>query len=292
MKNIILLLISIWLSNIVFGQATNVFCDFESECDVIRIDTGNAYNIWQIGFANKPNFLFETNSIVTDTLLAYPTNNYSVFHVKIPRALWDFWIFIQFDYMLDTDEGKDGGYIEISSDNGETWENVVNCPYIMDEQWMYTDTNLLFDGSPGFSGSFTNSWPAGFGIEMFELDTLNLRFVFISDSLDTQKSGWSIDNIYFIGWWEGIEEHDQAAIRLYPNPCSDVLHLQYSKSDIRNSKFEVIDISGSVLKTIHFKNQMQGDHNITIDLSEFPAGMYFIRMQSEDNVSMRKIVKQ
>lgn len=82
------------------------------------------------------------------------------------------------------------------------------------------------------------------------------------------------------------------SFELFPNPCSGALHLQYSISEIRESRIEVINISGSVLKTIYFENQMPGDHDITIDLSEFPAGMYFIRMQSEDNLSMCKIVKQ
>ncbi len=87
----------------------------------------------------------------------------------------------------------------------------------------------------------------------------------------------------------GVSELANDDFSLYPNPCEDVLHLRYSISDIRYPKFELLDASGRVMKSVE---QAKGVDHQTIDVSDLPAGMYFIRMQSEDNVSMRKIVKQ
>ena len=86
---IVLLLMFLFVSSTCFCQYTYEYCDFESPCNVIRIDTSSPENIWQIGIAKKPNFFFITNTISTDTLLPYPPNNYSAFYVKIPRAEWE-----------------------------------------------------------------------------------------------------------------------------------------------------------------------------------------------------------
>ena len=82
MRTLFSILITALLINSTYGQATYVYCDFESNCEVITIDTGIIDNIWQIGFADKPNFSFISNTIVTDTTWPYPPNNYSAFKLK------------------------------------------------------------------------------------------------------------------------------------------------------------------------------------------------------------------
>jgi hypothetical protein len=49
----------------------------------------------------------------------------------------------------------------------------------------------------------------------------------------------------------------------------------------------VIDITGRVTKSLELRDQ-----ETTIDLIELPAGVYFIKLQSEDALGVQKIIVQ
>lgn len=78
----------------------------------------------------------------------------------------------------------------------------------------------------------------------------------------------------------------QQDFTIYPNPCEGVLHLRYSISDPRNSKFEAINMNGKVVKSL----EIQGKE-ATIDLSELPPGLYFVQFQNGNNIEVKKLVK-
>jgi hypothetical protein len=256
------------------SQTTQIYCDFESPCQIITIDSTVTTNIWQIGFADKPNFIFPNNSISTDTILPYPPNNYSVYYVKIPRALSDHWIDVWFYHIVDTEEGQDGGYIEISTDDGQTWENVINCPYYDWDQNMYTDTNLLYNGEPGFSGQKQAIWPTMFSIWMFEIDTLNLRFVFISDSIDSAQSGWSLDEFEFLGGWWGISETQQSIYNIYPNPISSNAVLSFENPESKTFSLDIYSNSGQFISCIDGIN----GNELRISRESLIPGVYYFRL--------------
>ncbi|MCK5080212.1 MAG: T9SS type A sorting domain-containing protein, partial [Bacteroidales bacterium] len=62
------------------------------------------------------------------------------------------------------------------------------------------------------------------------------------------------------------------------------------KSELRNLKFEILDICGKVLKTISIDNRSPGEQELVIDVSDLPAGMYFVRMEAEGKLGMRKLI--
>lgn len=99
---------------------------FEENYEYIKIDTSSS-NIWQIGFPNKT-YLDSSysgeNAIVTDISNSYASDNHSYFDLYVgdfnysDYYPWD--IFIEFKHKFDTDTLKDGGYITVSYDNGNT----------------------------------------------------------------------------------------------------------------------------------------------------------------------------
>jgi hypothetical protein len=83
-------------------------------------------------------------------------------------------------------------------------------------------------------------------------------------------------------------EPDQVTV--YPNPTSDRIHI-LSRSAGSPIQLSIINLSGQVIwnETVH---NPEGGLNIQVDLSTFRMGIYLLRIQSGDEVSVRKIVLQ
>jgi hypothetical protein len=85
----------------------------------------------------------------------------------------------------------------------------------------------------------------------------------------------------------GEQQSKELAFEVFPNPCRDQLTLRIQISDTRKAKSEIIDISGCVVKSM----ELQGQEN-TIEISDLPAGVYFIKLQTEDAVGVQKFIKK
>jgi hypothetical protein len=83
----------------------------------------------------------------------------------------------------------------------------------------------------------------------------------------------------------GIEKNDLSDIRVYPNPTTGQLRITNHESRIMN--VEVFDLMGRQFVS-NLKSQTS---NLLMDLSNLPTGIYFIRIQTENNVITRKIIK-
>jgi hypothetical protein len=77
----------------------------------------------------------------------------------------------------------------------------------------------------------------------------------------------------------------------YPNPSSGELHLRFSLLAPRSSLFEMYSIQGMKVRTLLDQVQQPGAHELSIDISDLPAGMYFVRMQIDMQVETVKVVK-
>ncbi len=71
---------------------------------------------------------------------------------------------------------------------------------------------------------------------------------------------------------------------LYPNPTDGLVNINFSNSN--NYQLSILDLNGKVL----LKNKI--DAPKTIDLSSFSKGIYFLKIENEDGVWVRKLVKE
>lgn len=74
-------------------------------------------------------------------------------------------------------------------------------------------------------------------------------------------------------------------ISLYPNPCSNELHIAISDYSGPNLSIEVYDLSGRII----LKNESLNT-NIPIDVSKWVKGMYFVKIASLDAQFVKNIV--
>ncbi len=82
----------------------------------------------------------------------------------------------------------------------------------------------------------------------------------------------------------GIESINNAVIKVYPNPASDILRIEMPW---RTSKATIFNSQGAIA----WDGTL--DNNITeLNISDYPAGMYFIKSFSSNEISVTKFIKR
>jgi hypothetical protein len=190
---------------------------------------------------------------------------------------------------MNTDNGMDGGTIEISHDNGVTWRNLIQDTVFINSGNMYTlnDTVASLE-KPGFSGSF--GWDyIQLNYQLMTsgmLDTITFRFTFASDSIQTNEDGWMIGLIDVSGFFEGIKEiQNHNSISISPNPVSDELRIQKNTSRV-NGRIQILnDIGETLFDFQHFTEE-------AIDTRQFPNGIYLLKYSDKTEFSVKKFIVQ
>jgi len=77
----------------------------------------------------------------------------------------------------------------------------------------------------------------------------------------------------------GVNIREKPEFKIYPNPTTGILNVRGYQIE----SIEIIDFTG---RTVEFKG------TLTIDLSDFTKGIYFIKVKSSEGVITRKIVLQ
>jgi len=78
--------------------------------------------------------------------------------------------------------------------------------------------------------------------------------------------------------------------RVFPNPVSYIVHLRYLIHDIRYLICDLYSISGKKIRELINQELPSGEHEIEIDVSDLPNGLYMIRLQSGNHVEYKKLL--
>ena len=282
--------------------------DFNSQWDssffYFYFDTTQSNNIWQVGTPGKTIFnsgYFNPKALVTDTVNPYPVNNISSFQFSVINCSWDnvgnncggnYWgPYFSIFHRIESDSGLDGGTIEVSHDNGVTWLNLIqdtiNSPYITSGNIYTINDTVASLGKPGFSGSAGwNNIQFNYQPSMIAstFDTITLRFVFASDSIQTNKDGWMIGLVTLEGAFEGIQEiQNNNLISISPNPVSDELKVHLIKPD-PTSRIQIVNYTGQVFyDKSDFKTQ-------TINTHYLSNGIYLLKYFDSKYSTAKKII--
>jgi photosystem II stability/assembly factor-like uncharacterized protein len=76
----------------------------------------------------------------------------------------------------------------------------------------------------------------------------------------------------------------------YPNPFNASTRIYYSIPFPSNVSIKVFDILGREIKTLLDERKAQGKYRLDINLSDYPSGVYFIKMTSKEYFRIKKIL--
>jgi hypothetical protein len=276
---------------------------FDPQYEWISIPSSDN-NIWQIGRTHK-DFLDSSLSkravIITDSINNYPTMVDDFFILSIPKNdnfySWAEGI-LSFYHKYQTDSLYDGGLIEISYDDGESWRNVLFDHAFMSPVFagLYTESDTIIGGLPAFTGvtykwKYTELHWVWFGLVKKATGVINglpiLRFRFISDSINTGKDNWLIDQMVFRGYsvTGSLENRIPEAAKVFPNPMSNFLSIE-AVNNIENIIFKLYRFDGKLLLITPVDNYQ------IVDVANLSQGFYFYTIEINDIlINLGKIVK-
>lgn len=194
----------------------------------------------------------------------------------------------------------DGGFVEISLDDGETWEQILpvgGYPYLIRN----ADGSSPFPAeTPAYSGVI--EWQAAIFELAAETGEARFRFRFGSDDSVTDE-GWYIDDVEFFGTdslWAGADEalpldlHPSLGFSR-PNPGGPGLRIDFRLPSSRPVRLQIFDVGGRVVRTLLDGRADGGAHSIRWDGrddsgQQLASGSYFYRFEAGETVETRRLV--
>ena len=86
----------------------------------------------------------------------------------------------------------------------------------------------------------------------------------------------------------GINSYLESNVTLYPNPAKEFVDVRID-GDVNVTGMEVYDVYGKLIRTVAGANN---DSPLRINVSDFSAGMYFVRVTTEQGMVTKRFVKK
>jgi hypothetical protein len=129
--------------------------------------------------------------------------------------------------------------------------------------------------------------------EQFSVDLTNVasqsitRFVLFLDQTVVNWDMYYLDDFNLTSTPLLVQDiNDSEIIDVYPQPAKDNLNIdiKFSHNDV--SRLDLYDIQGKVLLSTVVN---QNSNNVSLDVSELNSGIYFVKVQSENNLYTKKV---
>lgn len=105
--------------------------------------------------------------------------------------------------------------------------------------------------------------------------------------VETDVNGCSGEEVFLnLSVVVSVEDRQRAEMRVYPNPASTVLTIESGLTEHANGLIRLVDMNGRIV----LEEQMNGRNQL--DVSGIAAGVYTIRVISEDQVATQQVVIQ
>ncbi len=116
--------------------------------------------------------------------------------------------------------------------------------------------------------------------------TTTMLLMFSSSATDNAQ-GFSLD---YTTSPVGIEEEANAQLKVYPNPATDKVQIEYKDKANTNIHIELYNTSAQLLYTENLSTDANGILSKTLSLKEYTSGVYFLKFSSNESVSYVKLL--
>ena len=244
--------------------------------EIITHGNGCSGNQWFRGIRGFGALTSSGNTVYTTNLTGNYANNvkaylvsqcYNLSNVTNPE--------ISFAMKFDLENNWDIVYVQYSTDFGANW-SVLGT---MGANWYNSDRTPETTGNdcnncPGAQWTGTNTTLTTYS---YPLNTLNsetniiFRIVFHSDECvnngTLSNQDFELDNVV-----------------IYPNPSNGIFNISYGNAKI--SSIEVFDLTGKIIVS---KKEIQEN---SIDLSNTQTGIYFVKIATDNQTTVKRIIKE
>ena len=81
-----------------------------------------------------------------------------------------------------------------------------------------------------------------------------------------------------------MKSADANNLKVYPNPTTGQVNLEFRGYDGETAMLQVMDINGRLIHTDYFGKLYNGNLTHTFDLSELSSGVYIVNVSSDSGV--------
>jgi len=124
-------------------------------------------------------------------------------------------------------------------------------------------------------------------------DTILIRFRLYSDPF-AAAWGWAIDNLQIQTDNEVTSLNDAeilSDIALYPNPSNGKYSVELNNVLKGNVKISVVDLQGKEVYQENLNN-FNGYQKFSVDISQLPKGIYFMKLSNGENAATKRLILQ
>lgn len=183
------------------------------------------------------------------------------------------------------------GLVEVSSDNGATWQ-------LLTPEGGYPGTARLDPDNPlndrkAFIGSDMRM-ESLFDLSAWTGDQLQVRFLATSEEGGSLSQYWRLFAAEFKAQTDDMMFEQATRFELdaaFPNPFDDRTRLTWSLERSGTVRLEVYDSIGRRVATLVDGYYDAGSHAVTWDGAAASAGVYFVRLQADGRQAMTTVVR-
>lgn len=285
---------------------SNPYCtDFESGPQWIAVNPitlGITPNSWQLGTPSQTilNGAYSgSKAWSTGLSTSYPNGDTSALFTPVFAVDNSKCYKLSFYHKFQTDPYVDGGIVEYSTDNAQTWLHLgFWSPNI--QSWYNTPFVTALGGNPGYPGwsGTQNSWTlAERGVNFWTSGNVIFRFRFASDQFNSFE-GWAIDNFCFEEVTgnpcvTGIETAEVNGLNLQqnmPNPYTQNTVIEFNVPSSGYAKIVIEDMTGRVVAVPVDGMFDAGSHSIHYHSNDLAPGIYTYSLIWENSKITKRMV--
>ncbi|WP_020537966.1 M36 family metallopeptidase [Lewinella cohaerens] len=230
---------------------------------------------------------------------------------------------LRFYHDYDTEPVADGGLVEVSTNDGASWEKLPNS-YIRNGYRGDLAAQTLFSpGIQAFWGDSQGYKDSYIDLSAYQGQTIKIRFRFASN-FERGGTGWYVDDVELMDkvayegeacvssnegdsncagvpqggvivdteFVESTENpvYDPQVMQVYPNPASHVLNVAITLDLASTVDVQLINAGGAVVR--QWRDQALQGRLMSLNISELPAGFYFLQMNTQQGIYTQKVTIQ
>lgn len=170
----------------------------------------------------------------------------------------------------------DNAYIDVSSDNGTTWQS---AKYYYGTNNTWTQEVLDITELAGASSQF------------------KVRFTVVTNRQDV-ADGWYVDNIKISNYPDVLTStgnNNQIPLKFgldqnFPNPFNPATVIKYQVPENTNVRVVVYDALGKAVRTMVNEYKTAGSYELSFDGAGLASGLYFYKMEAGDFTEVKKMM--
>lgn len=187
-------------------------------------------------------------------------------------------VVLSFWHKYATQIDKDFCRVEVSSNNGSTWQEAAK-----------------------YSGTVSALHEAKIDITKYANNSSNVKVRFrLTSDASTVADGWYLDDVLITGYTSGSQKPDISEqnnnpftfslSQNYPNPFNPVTIINFSVPKSAFVSLKVYDVLGRQVAELVNGNTNAGNHSLQFNAGDFASGIYYYRLESSGYVAVKKML--